>query len=61
MVQIKLTSVMISRLFKKAVVTLNLDGSEDELFIGYNKEDAEEIMGEVDQTTSNKNEEPVEI
>ena len=53
---------MISKSFKKAWVTLNLDGSEDEFFIGYSKEDdVEEMVGEVDQTVNDQNKEPVEI
>ena len=41
---------------------MNLDGREDEFFIGYNKEDdVEEMVGEVDQTPNDKNKEPVEI
>ena len=45
------SSAMISKSFKKAGVTLNLDGSEDELFIGYCKEDdGEEMVREVSQT-----------
>ena len=56
------SSAMISKSFKKAGVTLNLDGSKDELFIGYSKEDdGEEMVGEVDQTPNNENKEPVEI
>ena len=58
----KLSSAMISKSFKKAGVTLNFDGSEDELFIGYSKEDdVEEMVGEVDQTPNDENNEPVEI
>ena len=53
---------MISKSFKKSEVTLNLDSSEDELFIGYSKEDGvEEMMGEVDQIPNDENKEPVEI
>ena len=53
---------MISKSLKKAGVTLNLDGNEDELFIGYSKEDdVEEMEGEVDQTLHDENKEPVEI
>ena len=41
---------------------MNLDSSEDELFIGYGKEDdGEEMVGEVDQTPNNENKESVEI
>ena len=40
---------------------MSFDGSEDELFIGYSKEDdVEEMMGEVDQTANNEKEESVE-
>ena len=53
---------MISKSFKKAGVTLNVDGSQGELYIGYRKEDdVEEIMGKVDQTPNDQNKEPVEI
>ena len=46
---------MISKSFKKAGVTLNLDGNEDELFLGYSKEDdVEEMVGEVDQTPNDE-------
>ena len=58
----KLTSTMISKSFKKAGVTLNVDGSETELFLGYSKEDdVEEMVGEVDQTLHEENKEPVDI
>ena len=44
------------------MVTLNLDGSKDELFIDYNKEDnAKEKIGEVDQTANGENQQSVEI
>ena len=57
----KLASAMISKSLKKGV-TLNLDGSTDEFFIGYSKEDdVEEMVGEVDQTTNDENKEPVDI
>ena len=53
---------MISKSFKKVGVTLNLDGSKDELFIGYSKEDdVEEMVGEVDQTPNDENKKPEEI
>ena len=51
---------MISKSLTKAGVTLNLDGSESELFISYSKEDdVEEMVGEVDQTPNNENKDPV--
>ena len=41
---------------------MNLDGSEDELYIGYSKEDdVEEMVGEVDQIPNDENKEPIEI
>ena len=41
---------------------MNLDGSENELFIGYSKEDdIEEMVGGIDQTPNDENKEPVEI
>ena len=41
---------------------MNLDGSEDELFIGQSKEDdVEEMVEEVDLTPNDENKEPVEI
>ena len=41
---------------------MNLDGSKDELFICYSKEDdVEEMVEEVDQTPYDENKEPVEI
>ena len=53
---------MISKSFKKAGVILNLDGREDELFIGYSKEDdVEEMVGEVYQTPNDENKESVDI
>ena len=46
---------------KKAGVPLNLDDSDDELFICYSKEDdVDEIAGEVDQTPNDENKESVE-
>ena len=50
-----LTSYMIEKSFKKARITLNIDGSEDDLFIANNDEEVEEIVAEAD------NEEKVDI
>ena len=44
-----LTSYMIEKSFKKAGITLNIDGSEDDLFIANNDEEVEEIVAEADQ------------
>ena len=57
-----LTSYMIEKSFKKAGVTLNIDGSEDDLFIANNDEEVEEIVAEVDKMVSEAdNEEKVDI
>ena len=44
-----LTSYMIEKSFKKAGITLNIDGSEDDLFIANNDEEVKEIVAEADQ------------
>ena len=58
-----LTSYMIEKSFKKAGITLNIDGSEDDLFIANNDEEkAEEILTETDQIVAEAdNEEKVDI
>ena len=65
----KLSTDMVVKSFKKAGVTLNTDGSEDNLFIGYNKDEeikemvaeVEEIVAEVDQIVIIEDEEQVDI
>ena len=54
---------MIEKSFKKARITLNIDESEDDLFITNNdKEKAEEIVAEADQMVAEAdNEEKVDI
>ena len=44
-----LTSYMIEKSFKKAGITLNIDWSEDDLFIANNDEEVDEIVAEADQ------------
>ena len=39
---------MIKKSFKKAEITLNIDGREDDLFIANNDEEVEEIVAEAD-------------
>ena len=57
-----LTSYMIEKSFKKAGITLNIDGSEDDLFIANNDEEVEEIVAEADQMVEEAdNEEKVYI
>ena len=57
MAQWKVTSTLIRKLLKTRVI-LNLDGSKDELFISYNKEDdVKEMIGEADQTANDGNRE----
>ena len=58
-----LTSYMIEKSFKKAGITLNIDGSEDDLFIANNDEkEVEEIAVEADQIVAEAdNEEKVDI
>ena len=65
----KLSTDMVVKSFKKAGVTLNTDESEDNLFIGYNKDEeikemvaeVEEIVAEVDQIVIIEDEEQVDI
>ena len=47
----KISAEIVSKSFKKTGITLNLDGGEDELFIGYNKllEDDQEMVEEVQE------------
>ena len=54
---------MIEKSFKKARITLNIDESEDDLFIANNDEEkAEEIVAEADQMVAEAdNEEKVDI
>ena len=60
---------MVVKSFKKAGVALNTDGSEDNLFIGFNKDEeikemvaeVEEIVAEVDQIVIIEDEEQVDI
>ena len=57
-----LTSYMIEKSFKKAGITLNIDGSEDDLFIANNDEEVDEIVAEADQMVAEAdNEEKVDI